>query len=127
MFKCCCFWFFVLFQNKSSHRRCSVRKGLLRNFAKFTGKQLCQILFFNKVAGLRSATLLKKRLWHWCFPANFAKFLRIPFLQNTSRRLLLLKNEKRSGFDDSDCISIQDDQIYKNVKARSFFRFQGDS
>ena len=27
---------------------------------------------------LRSATLLKKRLWHRCFPRNFAKFLRTP-------------------------------------------------
>ena len=27
-------------------------KGALRNFAKFTGKYLCQSLFFNKVAGL---------------------------------------------------------------------------
>ena len=26
-------------------------KGVLRNFAKFTGKHLCQSLFFNKVAG----------------------------------------------------------------------------
>ena len=34
--------------------------------------------------GLRPATLLKKRLWHRCFPVNFAKFLRTPFLQNTS-------------------------------------------
>ena len=40
--------------------------------------------FFYKVAGLRPATLLKKRLWHWCFPVNFTKFLRRPFLQNTS-------------------------------------------
>ena len=32
------------------------------NFAKFTGKHLCQSLFFNKIAGLRPATLLKKRL-----------------------------------------------------------------
>ena len=37
------------------------RKGALRNFAKFTGKHLCQSLFFNKVAEL-------------------AKFLRTPFL-----------------------------------------------
>ena len=37
----------------------------------------------------RPATLLKKRLWHRCFPVNFAKFLRTPFLQNTSGRLLL--------------------------------------
>ena len=45
--------------------------------------------FFNKIAGLRPATLLKKRLWHKCFPVNFAKFLRTPFLQNTSWRLVL--------------------------------------
>ena len=39
---------------RSSHQRCSVTKGVLRNFAKFTGKHLCQNLFFNKVAGLSS-------------------------------------------------------------------------
>ena len=37
---------------RSSHQRYSVTKGVFRNFAKFTGKHLCQILFFNKVAGL---------------------------------------------------------------------------
>ena len=55
------------------------KKGVLKNFAKFTGKHLCQSLFFNKVAGIRTATLLKKRLWHKYFPVNFAKFLRAPF------------------------------------------------
>ena len=30
--------------------------------------------------GMRPATLLKKRPWHRCFPVNFAKFLRTPFL-----------------------------------------------
>ena len=58
--------------------RCSVKKGVLRNFAKFTLKHLCQGLFCNKVAGFRPATLLKKRLWHRCFPINFAKYLRTP-------------------------------------------------
>ena len=62
----------------------SVRKGVLRNFAQFTGKHLCQSLIFNRVAGLRSAILLKKKLWHKCFPVKFAKFLRTPFLQNPS-------------------------------------------
>ena len=33
----------------------------------------------NRITCLRTATLLKKRLWHRCFPVNFAKFLRIPF------------------------------------------------
>ena len=34
----------------------------IRNFAKLTGKHLCQSLLFNKVAGLRPATLLKEAL-----------------------------------------------------------------
>ena len=37
-------------KNRSSHRRGSVKKGVLRNFAKFIGKHLCQSLFFNEVA-----------------------------------------------------------------------------
>ena len=78
----CCFY-------RSSHRRCSVRKGVLRDFTKFTGKQVCQSLFFNQVAGLRPAALLKKRFWHRYFPVYFSKFLRTLFLQNNSGRLLL--------------------------------------
>ena len=70
---------------RSSHQRCSIKKGVLRNFTKFTGKHLCQSLFFNKTF----STLLKKRLWHRCFPVSFLKFLRTPLLQNTSGRLLL--------------------------------------
>ena len=37
---------------RSSPQRCSVRKRVLKNFAKFTGKHQWQSLFFNKVAGL---------------------------------------------------------------------------
>ena len=36
------------------------KKGAFETFAKFNGKHLCQRLFFNKVAGLRPATLFKK-------------------------------------------------------------------
>ena len=58
--------------HRSSHHRCSVKKGL------------------------RPATIFKKRLWHRYFPVNFAKFLRTPFLQNTSGRLLLLSLENNN-------------------------------
>ena len=75
--------------HRSSHQKSSLKKGVLRNFTKFTGNHLCQGLFFNKVAGLRPANLLKKRLWHRCCPVNFANFLRTPFLHNISGRLLL--------------------------------------
>ena len=38
------------FNTKAVAQRWSVRKGALKNFAKFTGKQQCQSLFFNEVA-----------------------------------------------------------------------------
>ena len=49
----------------------------------------CARVFFLIKLQAKSATLLKKRLWHRCFPANYVKFLKTPFLQNTSGRLLL--------------------------------------
>ena len=77
---------------RRSHQRCSIKRGVLNFFSKFTGKYVCQSLFFNKAAGLRlqPCNFIKKRLWHRCFPVNFVKFLRTPFLQNTFERLLLL-------------------------------------
>ena len=65
---------------RSNHWRWSVAKGVLRNFARFTGKHLCS---------LRPATLLKKRPWHRCFSVNFAKFQRKPFVTEHLRWLLL--------------------------------------
>ena len=53
---------------RSSRPEVFYKKGVLRNFAKVTGKNLCQSLF------------IKKRLWDSCFPVNFAKFLRAPFI-----------------------------------------------
>ena len=73
----------------SSRREVFCKKGILRNFTTFSGKHLCQSLFLNKVAHLRSATLLKKRLWHRFFPVNFAKCLRTPFLIEHFHRLFL--------------------------------------
>ena len=68
------------FFSEAVTQRCFVNKVVLRNLAKFTGKHMCQGLFFGKVTGLWPATLLKKRLWHRCFPVNFVKFLQTPFL-----------------------------------------------
>ena len=67
-------------KHRSSRPEVFCKKYVLRNFTKFTGKYLCQSLFFKKVAGLGSANLLKKRPWHRCFDVNFVKFLRTPFL-----------------------------------------------
>ena len=45
-------------------------------FRKFAGKHKCK-------------RLLKKNLWHRCFPVKFSKFLRTNFSHNTCGRLLL--------------------------------------
>ena len=62
-------------------QNCSIKKGVLKTFTKFTGKHLRQRVSF----------LIKKRLWHSCFPMNFEKFLRAPFLIEHLRWLLLGK------------------------------------
>ena len=51
-----------------------LKKGVFKNFTKFSGKHLCQ--------SLRPATLSKKRLR--CFPASYAKFLKTPFFTESS-------------------------------------------
>ena len=53
-----------------------------------------------------SATLLKKRLWHRCFPVTFVKFLRTPFLQNTSGQVLL---KGRESFGTENFVLLQKD------------------
>ena len=46
--------------NRSSRPEVFCKEGIIRNLAKLTGEHLCQSLFFNKVAGLRHATLIKR-------------------------------------------------------------------
>ena len=33
---------------RGSHQKCSMKKGVLKNLTKFTGKHLCQGILFNK-------------------------------------------------------------------------------
>ena len=53
---------------RSSHRRCFMKKAVLKNFAMLT-------------VHFRPATLSKKD-YHWHFPLNIVKFLRTPILKN---------------------------------------------
>ena len=83
-----CFLWVTIFKNstinRSSHRRCSIKKGILKNFAKYIGKHLYQGLLCFSVPKYSSGLKLETRLWHGCFPVNFANLLRTPFLQNIS-------------------------------------------
>ena len=53
----------------------------------------------------RPATLLKKKLWHRCFPVNFVKFLKTLFLTEPLWWLLLF-----CGDHYADCL-----QIFQNI------------
>ena len=64
-------------KDRSRYQSCSLKKGILKSFSKFIRKHLCLNLFLT----LQALGLDR------CFPVNFAKFLRTPFSQNTSRRL----------------------------------------
>ena len=70
---------------------CSVKKVFLE-ISQNSQKSTCARVSFSiklQASGLRSASLLKKRPWHRCFPVNFVKFLRTPFFREYLRWLLL--------------------------------------
>ena len=69
---------------KTIAQRYSVKKVFLEILKNSQEDTCARVSFFNKVA-----TLLKKRLLHRCFPVNFSKFLRAPFLPEQLRWLLL--------------------------------------
>ena len=76
---------------------------------------MCQRDFFNKVAGLRPATLVKKSLWQRCSPVIFVKFLRTPSLAEYLWWLLLTLIR---------CTVLQTDVVWMRVvtvSMRSFF------
>ena len=60
---------------------CALKKGLVTNFAIFSGRHLCWSLFL--------LNFIKKRLQHWCFPVNIEQLLRTPILYNICKWLLL--------------------------------------
>ena len=66
---------------KSSRPDVFCEKGVLRNFAKFTGKHLCQGLFFNKVAGV--CNFIKKEALAQVFSCEFREISKNTFFHST--------------------------------------------
>ena len=69
---------------RSSRPEVLCKKGALRNFSTFTGKHLCQSIFFKKAAGLRAATWLKRDSGTGAFLWILKNFENHLFLQNNS-------------------------------------------
>ena len=68
--------------SKSNHRRCFTKKVSLKISQNSQENTCARVSFSIKLLKRLS---LKKRTWHRCFPVKFAKYLRTPFLQNTSK------------------------------------------
>ena len=89
------FWFFVdcfvtSALSRSSHLEVFVKKVFLEISENSQENTCVRVSFLVKLQTfMRPATLLKKRLWHRCFPVNFAKFIKTRFLTEHRRWLLL--------------------------------------
>ena len=70
---------------RSSHPEVLCEKGVLRNFAKFAGKNLCQSLFFNKVAGA-AYNFNKKEALAQVFSCEFSDISKNTFFYRTPLR-----------------------------------------
>ena len=70
--------------NRNSHWSCSVRKAVLRNFAKFTGKRLCQSQFLNNVAGFRpQGSFIKIETLAHVFSCEFCEIFKNTLFKKT--------------------------------------------
>ena len=68
-------------RSRRSHRRCSVRKGVLRNFAKFSGKHLCQSLFIS----------CRPQAWNFMKKGTLAQLFSCEFCK-TSKNILFIEH-----------------------------------
>ena len=101
----------VHFSYRSSRPEVFCKWGLLE-ISQNSQENTCVRVFFNKVAGLTPATLLKKRLWYRCFPVNFAKFLRTPSVA-ASVTSYILHFYLKTIYNSSICILLS---IIKNIR-----------
>ena len=107
-------------RGRSSHRRCSVKRGVSENFTIFTGKQLCCSLFLIKLQILRPATLLTetpKQL----FSCEYCEILRTSILKNICERLLLEREKPKEKNNGIFCWHGVLRQIVKLVHTKNHF------
>ena len=76
---------------RNNNRRCSVKKGVLKDFTNLTGKHLCWSLFLIKLQACRT------------------KFLRTPILENICERLIFYFEILEKGW----CRSLFQGNYYK--------------
>ena len=79
------------------------KKGVLRNFPKFTGKHLCQ------------------GLWHMCLPVNFSNFLKAPsFIEHPW--WLLLDRAFHTSSVYLTALEVVNDLLFTGETCKTFFK-----
>ena len=94
-----------MLQIKSRHRRCSVKKGVLKNFTNFTRKHQCWSPFFNKVAG--AYDFIKKETPTQVFSCEICEIFKNTYFEEHLRTTDSIKS--------ITCISLKSD-------ARNYFK-----
>ena len=108
---------------RSSHRRCTIKKLLLKISQSLQETPVLKSLF-RKVAGLKVCNFIKKRPQRKCFLVNISKFLRLPILKNIFEWLIfycfngsVLHGPKGSRF------RLYEDVKFQGLSHRSNFLF----
>ena len=81
------------YKTETVAQRCSAKKQFLEISQNSQESTCVRISFLINLQawGLKPTTLLGKRVWHRCFPVNFAEFLRTSFLTEHLWWLLLIR------------------------------------
>ena len=101
-------------QCRNSHQSCSVKKGVLKNFAIFTRKHLCWSIFLIKLQAISSATLLKTNSNRGVFLWILQNFRRTPILKNICKWLLLAMSP-HSPQSSQCCPNVSETTLHKEL------------
>ena len=83
-----CKYLLLMWEYRSSRRRCSVKEGVLKDSANFTEKHLCWSLFLIKLQAFRPVTLLKRKP-NQVFSCEICEMFKNTFFTEHIRWLLL--------------------------------------
>ena len=107
---------------RSSHQRWSAKKDLLEISQNSQENPSVRVSFYIKF----QTSGLIPRLWQGCFPENFAKHVREPFLRNTSGRLLLNKSSYIREISYIQSKICQNLHYYGNITSKLMVNFMSE-
>ena len=82
------FYHYIKFQKNIMNRKCSSRK-LFSKILQYSQENTCRNLCFNKNAGLKACSFIKKRLTHSRFFFEYWEVFKATIFKNICERLLL--------------------------------------